>query len=50
MSVVDIGIPGVDQISPGTHLCALYSGSAEWDDLLFPFLREGLRGGDTCLC
>ena len=50
MSVVDIGIPGVDQIPPGTHLCALYSGSAERDDLLFPFLREGLRHGDTCLC
>jgi hypothetical protein len=50
MNVVDIGIPGVDQIPPGTHLCAFYSGSAERDDLLFPFLREGLRGGDTCLC
>ena len=50
MDVVDIGIPGVDQIPPGTHLCALYSGSAERDDLLFSFLREGLRGGDTCLC
>jgi len=50
MSVVDIGIPGVDQIPPGTHLCALYSGSSERDDLLFPFLREGVRGGDTCLC
>lgn len=50
MNVVDIGIPGVDQIRPGTHLCALYSGSAERDDLLLPFLREGLRHGDTCLC
>jgi DNA-binding CsgD family transcriptional regulator len=50
MNVVDIGIPGVDQIPPGTHLCALYSGSAERDDLLFPFLLEGLRGRDTCLC
>ena len=50
MTVVDIGIPGVDQIPPGTHLCALYSGTAERDDLLFPFLGEGLRHGDTCLC
>jgi DNA-binding CsgD family transcriptional regulator len=50
MNVVDIGIPGVDQIPPGTHLCALYSGLAERDDLLFPFLRQGLRRGDTCLC
>ncbi|MGD9961339.1 MEDS domain-containing protein [Nocardioides sp.] len=50
MTVIEMGIPGVDQFAPGTHLCALYSGSAERDDLLFPFLREGLRHGDTCLC
>lgn len=50
MSVVDMGIPGVDQIPPGTHLCAFYSGSAERDDLVFPFLREALRQEDTCLC
>jgi DNA-binding CsgD family transcriptional regulator len=50
MNVADIGIPGLDQIPPGTHLCALYSGSAERDDLLFPFLSKGLRDGDTCVC
>ena len=50
MSVVDIGIPGVEQIRPGTHLCALYSGATERDDLLFPFLSKGLRHGDTCVC
>jgi len=37
-------------LRPGRQSCALYSGSAERDDLLFSFLREGLRGGDTCLC
>jgi DNA-binding CsgD family transcriptional regulator len=50
MTVVDIGIPGVADIPPGTHLCALYAGSAERDDLLFPFLQQGLLEGDTCLC
>lgn len=50
MSVIDSGIPGVDQIPPGTHFCALYSGSGERDDLLFPFLSKGLRDGDTCVC
>ncbi|MFC7504879.1 MEDS domain-containing protein [Nocardioides sp. GCM10030258] len=50
MTLVDMGIPGVDRFPPGTHLCALYSGPAERDDILFPFLREGLRHGDTCLC
>ncbi len=50
MTVVDIGISGVNQIQPGTHLCAFYSGSAERDDLLFPVLSQGLRQGDTCVC
>ena len=45
-----MGIPGVGEIRPGTHICALYSGPAERDSLLFPFLREGIRKGDTCLC
>jgi DNA-binding CsgD family transcriptional regulator len=31
-------------------MCALYSGPAERDRLLFPFLREGIREGDKCLC
>jgi DNA-binding CsgD family transcriptional regulator len=47
---VSMGIRGLDQIGPGTHICALYSGPAERDSLLVPFLREGLREGDRCLC
>ena len=49
-TTVSTGIPGVGEIRPGTHICALYSGPAERDSLLFPFLREGIRKGDTCLC
>ena len=45
-----MGIPGLDEIRPGMHMCALYSGPAERDRLLFPFLREGIREGDKCLC
>ena len=45
-----MGIPGIDEIRPGTHFCALYSGPAERDKLLFPFLEEGIREGDKCLC
>jgi DNA-binding CsgD family transcriptional regulator len=44
------GILGVDEVSPGTHYCALYSGPAERDRLLYSFLEEGLRHGDKCLC
>jgi DNA-binding CsgD family transcriptional regulator len=47
---VSMGIPGLDEIGPGTHICALYSGPAERDSLLVPFLREGIREGDKCLC
>jgi DNA-binding CsgD family transcriptional regulator len=47
---VSMGIPGIAEIRPGTHICALYSGPAERDRLLFPFLQEGIREGDKCLC
>jgi DNA-binding CsgD family transcriptional regulator len=47
---VSMGIPGLDEVRPGTHICALYSGPAERDRLLFPFLREGMLEGDKCLC
>jgi len=50
MNGLSLGIPGVGVVSPGTHFCALYSGPAERDRLLFPFLEEGLRHGDKCLC
>lgn len=50
MNGLSLGIPGVGAVSPGSHFCALYSGPAERDRLLFPFLEEGLRHGDKCLC
>ena len=50
MNSLSLGIPGVGAVSAGTHFCALYSGPAERDRLLFPFLEEGLRQGDKCLC
>ncbi|HET6938314.1 MAG TPA: MEDS domain-containing protein [Nocardioides sp.] len=50
MNGLSLGIPGVGDVSPGTHFCALYSGPSERDRLLFPFIEEGLRHGDKCLC
>ncbi|HEU5036673.1 MAG TPA: MEDS domain-containing protein [Nocardioides sp.] len=50
MNGLSLGIPGVGAVSSGTHFCALYSGPAQRDRLLFPFLEEGLRHGDKCLC
>ncbi|GAA1254140.1 hypothetical protein GCM10009609_16870 [Pseudonocardia aurantiaca] len=42
------GIPGVE-IEPGDHICALYRHRSERDDVLMPFLREGLSLGHKCL-
>jgi hypothetical protein len=46
---VDFGIPGA-QLQPGDHVCAFFFGLAERDDILLPYLRQGLRDGDKCLC
>src|SRR4029079_17441947 len=50
MARVHTGIPGVGDIDVGDHLCAFYSGPAERDRMLVPFLQEGLREGDKCVC
>jgi len=50
MNGLSLGIPGVGDVRPGAHYCALYSGPGERDRLLYPFLQEGLRQGDKCLC
>jgi hypothetical protein len=34
----------------GDHICALYRGREERDRLVVPFLQEGVRAGDVCLC
>jgi MEDS: MEthanogen/methylotroph, DcmR Sensory domain len=42
------GIPGLD-LQAGDHICAFYRGP-ERDGILVPFLLEGLRTGDKCVC
>src|SRR5258708_22410692 len=34
----------------GDHICAFYRGRDERDRLVVPFLQEGVRAGDVCLC
>jgi hypothetical protein len=46
---VELGIPGL-QLAPGDHVCAFYRGLSERDEVLIPYLREGLRAGDKCIC
>jgi hypothetical protein len=38
------------RVRPGDHICALYLGPAERDEILMPYLRAGLRAGEKCLC
>ncbi|SFN60694.1 regulatory protein, luxR family [Mycetocola miduiensis] len=45
-----MGIPGVGEIHPGMHVCVIYAGPEERDRLLVPFMQEGLRHGDKCVC
>jgi hypothetical protein len=53
MSIVtdsrDFGLPGF-ALNPGDHVCALYFGRTERDEIMLPYLRAGLRAGDKCLC
>jgi hypothetical protein len=38
------------RLNVGDHICGFYRGPAERDDILIPFLVEGLRAGDKCTC
>ena len=38
------------QLSVGDHICGFYRKPSERDDILIPFLVEGLRAGDKCTC
>jgi hypothetical protein len=46
---VALGI-GELEAEPGDHLCGVFSGETERDQVLIPFLRAGLASGDKCIC
>lgn len=50
MSASLAGIPGIGEIYPGGHLCAIFTGVVEREKLLVSFMQEGLREGDRCVC
>lgn len=37
-------------VPAGTHICAFYSGPAGRDELVMPFLAEGIIAGHKCIC
>ena len=47
--LLPLGVAGV-QVKPGDHICAFYVGLAERDQVLLPYLREGLLAGDKVIC
>ena len=46
---IDLGFKGIE-LRPGEHLCGLYAGVQQRDEILLPFLRAGLESGDKCIC
>jgi hypothetical protein len=49
MGPVAFGIPGLE-VEVGDHLCGLYAGERERDQLIVAFVRAGLRAGNKCIC
>jgi hypothetical protein len=45
----DFGLPGIE-LTPGDHICALYLGQRERDDIVVPYLWAGLRAGEKVIC
>ena len=46
---VELGIHDI-KVSLGDHLCGLYAGARQRNELVIPFLEAGLRRGDKCIC
>jgi hypothetical protein len=46
---IGLGLNGLS-IPAGTHICAFFRGIPERDEIMIPFLMEGLRTGDKCMC
>ncbi|MCW2909896.1 MAG: protein kinase family protein [Actinomycetia bacterium] len=44
-----VGISGID-LPAGDHICAFYRGPNERNEILLPFLRQGLDDGDKSIC
>ena len=37
-------------VDAGDHICVLHRGRSERHDLIVPFLQQGVRVGDKCIC
>ena len=46
---VALGVGGLEA-DPGDHICGVFSGEEERNEVLIPFLQVGLASGDKCIC
>jgi hypothetical protein len=46
---INLGFQGLE-LQAGEHLCGVYAGVRQRDEILLPFLRAGLEAGDKCIC
>jgi len=46
---VPLGLLGLS-VPRGTHICAFYRGAQGRDEIVVPFLAEGIRARDKCIC
>ena len=44
-----LGVKGVEA-NIGDHVCGLYTGDAQRDEIILAFLEAGLAAGDKCIC
>jgi hypothetical protein len=49
LTQVELGIGGV-VLNPGDHVCAFSHGSTDRNEILIPYLEEGLREAEKCIC
>jgi hypothetical protein len=46
---VALGVLGL-AVPSGTHICTFFRGSLGLDEIVLPFLAEGIRARDKCIC
>jgi hypothetical protein len=46
---IAVGPSGL-KVAPGDHVCVFYPSLADRDEILIPYLREGLRADHKCIC
>ena len=48
-SGISLGVSGLEA-EVGDHICGLYAGQPQRDQVMIPFLEAGLTAGDKCIC